>query len=239
MPRDIPGSDILGLLQSEAQGAANVAATAIPGAISKVQSAASAAATAIPRAKAIEALIPRNCSLGTKQFCVGFSNRTECNSLPLNISDIVPKALANLVDDKAQPLEGILVSIIVNQVQALQPLEGILTRVTPSNTQVCLILGLVLMLVLRVIFACSIFSRIFSLASFLFKLGVFIRVIVCLVSGLICLIPFLIPTVILYILQSKPQNLPSSIEVEKGEVSGYCLGAFCCTVVMMLLITVT
>jgi hypothetical protein len=65
------------------------------------------------------------------------------------------------------------------------------------------------------------------------------RVIVCLVSGLICFIPFLIPTVILYILQSKTQNLPSSIEVEKGEVSGYCLGAFCCTVVMMLLTTVT
>jgi hypothetical protein len=107
------------------QSAASAATTAAPDAISKVQSAASiAATTAVPNAKAIEALIPRNCSPGTKQFCAGFSYHTECNSSPLDISNTVPKPLASFVDNKLPLLGGRLVSFIVDQVQALQPLEG-------------------------------------------------------------------------------------------------------------------
>ena len=81
-------------------------------------------------------MIPRNCSLGTKQFCFGFDNRTECNNLPLNLSNIVPEAVTTFVGD---------------QVQALQPLPGILTKVTMANIQDSLILGLVLMLAMTTI----------------------------------------------------------------------------------------
>src|SRR4051812_12684587 len=102
MPRDLPGSDILQPLQTKAQSAANVAATAVPGAISKVESAAKAAATAIPDADAIKRSIPRNFSLGTKQFCVGFSDRTEYKNLPLKISSVIPEAVTKIIGDQVE-----------------------------------------------------------------------------------------------------------------------------------------
>jgi len=60
---------------------------AIPSTISQVQSALNAAAIAIP--KAIKELIPKNCSLGIKQFYIGFTYNITYNDLPLTLSDIV------------------------------------------------------------------------------------------------------------------------------------------------------
>ena len=202
------------MLQGEAQSAANVLITAIPAAASKVQSAAGTVETAASDIDAIKALIPRNYSLGIKQFLVGFGNHTKCNDLPLNISDIIPEDIANFVSD---------------EIQVLQPLEGILAKVTPANIQDCLILGLELMLVMAVLFVCLIFSRLLAFANF------FVRLATCLVFGLLCFISFLIPTIILYYVQSKIQDLGSSIEVEKGNVENLCVGALCCAVVMMVL----
>jgi len=62
-----------------------------------VQSATNAAATAIP--KAIEELIPKNCSLGTKQFCVRFTYNIIYNDLPLALSDIVPEEVKSFLRD--------------------------------------------------------------------------------------------------------------------------------------------
>src|SRR5438045_3659875 len=128
MSRSIPQRNIF-------QSAASVVATALSPAISKVQSAAGAA-TAIPDINTIKEMIPRNCSLGTKQFCVEFDNRTECNNLPLNLSKIVPEVVATFIGD---------------QVQALEPLPVILAKVTVENIQGCLIAGLVLMLMLMLV----------------------------------------------------------------------------------------
>ncbi|KAI9760492.1 MAG: hypothetical protein M1840_002402 [Geoglossum simile] len=136
MPRDFPGSNILQPLQTKAQSTANVAATAVPGTISKVESAAKAAAIAIPNADAIKGSIPRNFSLGTKQFCVGFSDRTECKNLPLKISSVILEAVAKIIDDQVEELH----------------LEQISAKITPTNIQNCLILGLVLMAIMAVIF---------------------------------------------------------------------------------------
>jgi len=88
-------------------------------------------------------MIPKNCLLGTKQFCFGFNNRTECNNLLLNLSSIVLESVA---------------SFIGSQFQALQLLDVILAKVTVANIQVCLILGLVLILVIATILISSIFS---------------------------------------------------------------------------------
>jgi hypothetical protein len=211
MPRSIPGRDFLQSLQSEAQSATSVVATAIPSAISKAQSAASAA-TAIP--DTVKEMIPRNCSLGTKKFCVGFDNRTECNNLPLNLSKIVPEDVATFLGD---------------QVQALQPLPEILAKVTVANIQDCFILGLVLISIILPITLC--------VAHYLLKLSIRIGMMIMFVAGLICCVPFFIPTVILFAIRSKIENLPSSIEVQKGDVSNYYLGVLCCGVVMMLLAT--
>ncbi|KAI9773210.1 MAG: hypothetical protein M1839_002218 [Geoglossum umbratile] len=135
MPRDFPGGDILQPLQTKAQSAADVAATAVPGAVSKVESAAKAAATAIPGADAIKELIPRNFSLGTKQFCIGFNNRTECKNLPLKISSAIPEAATKILGDQVKELH----------------LEQISTGIT--SFRYFLILGLVWIAIMTVIFA--------------------------------------------------------------------------------------
>jgi hypothetical protein len=178
------------------------------------------AATAILDANEVKEMIPRNCSLGTKQFCVGFDNRLECNNLPLNLSIIATEAVASFVG---------------NQFQTVQPLQGILAKVTVANIQNCLISGLVLMLVITTIFI----SSLFGLANCLLRLGIRIWMLTIFIVGLICCVPFGIPTVILFTAQSKIQNLSSAIEVQKGDASNYCLGALCCGFIMVLLATIS
>ncbi|KAI9760032.1 MAG: hypothetical protein M1840_002748 [Geoglossum simile] len=80
------------------------AATDVSDAISKVESAAKAAATAILNADMIKELIPRNFSLGMKQFCIGFSNCTECKNLPLKISSAIPEAATKILGDQLEKL---------------------------------------------------------------------------------------------------------------------------------------
>jgi len=63
-----------------------------------VQSAVNTAAIAIP--KAIEELIPKNCLLGTKQFCVGFTYNITCNNLLLTLSNIVLKEAKSFLRDQ-------------------------------------------------------------------------------------------------------------------------------------------
>ena len=57
--------------------AAGAVATAVPGAI----------ANAIP--DAIGAILPRNCSIGTRQVCVGLANNISCPNQPLGITSLL------------------------------------------------------------------------------------------------------------------------------------------------------
>jgi hypothetical protein len=82
-----------------------VLTTATAAAGSKIQSAISAVKTAV------KAKIPRNCLLSTRQFCVRFSDHTNCTNLLLDISNIIPEAVI---------------------AQYLQPLERIIAKVTPT-----------------------------------------------------------------------------------------------------------
>jgi hypothetical protein len=189
-----------------------VLAIATAAAGSKIQSAAGAAETAVSKINAIEALIPRNCSLGIKQFCVGFSDHTKCNNLPLNISDIIPEAIT---------------SFIGNEIQSLQALEAIMAKVTPTLIQDCLVFGLGFLAVIAATFVCLIFKLI-SVATLFLRLGVGLLVI-------LCFVPFVIPTAILYLVQSEIQGLGSVVGIEKGDAADQCMGALVCTGVMMLL----
>lgn len=207
-----PRINPVSIVQSEAQSAASVLTTAIPAAASKIQSAAGTIETAAINIDTIKALIPRNCSLGTKQFCVGFSTHTKCNDLPLNISDIIPEDIVNFVGD---------------EIQALQPLEGIMAKITPVNIQDLLILGLGLMLVMAILFICLI-RGLLAFVHFFIRLGF------CLVFSLLFFLSFLIPTIFLYHVQSKIQDLGSRIEVEKGNVANLFVGALCCASFMVL-----
>ncbi|KAF8856254.1 hypothetical protein BDZ45DRAFT_594494 [Acephala macrosclerotiorum] len=190
-------------LETEAQSAASLLATAVPGAASKIQSSAGAIETAI------EALLPRNCSLGTTQFCIAFINGTKCNDLPLNISHIVPETVASFVD---------------NEIQSLRPLEGILAKITPASIKGCLILGLVLLFGLIVTFV----YLILKIASFLERLGL------CLLCLFFC-ISFIIPTAFMYDVQSKIQSIGPIAGIEKGGASNQVLEALICAIIMAFL----
>ncbi|OCL00334.1 uncharacterized protein K441DRAFT_533298, partial [Cenococcum geophilum 1.58] len=61
------------------------------------QSAVNATATVIP--KAIKELIPKNCSLGTKQFCVRFTYNITYNNLLLTLSNIVLEEVKSFLRD--------------------------------------------------------------------------------------------------------------------------------------------
>ncbi|OCK95173.1 uncharacterized protein K441DRAFT_484122, partial [Cenococcum geophilum 1.58] len=60
------------------------------------------------------------------------------------------------------------------------------------------------------------------------------RVVIYLVLGMVCYIPLFIPTIVLYIFQSKTKELLSEIKIEKGEVSGLYLGALCYAIMIIL-----
>jgi hypothetical protein len=163
-PRTIPSRGHLQPFQSEAQSAANLLNTAISAASSKVQGAAGAVITAISditNITAINTMIPRNCLLGTKQFCIGFNTNTICYNLPLNISNIVPEAVVKFVSD---------------EVKSLQPLKGILAKVIFASIQGWVILGLIFILFIILILACLYF---FSFAIHLLKLGVYLVTVFC------------------------------------------------------------
>ena len=114
-------------------------------------------------------------------------------------------------------------------------MDNALTRVTSANITYCLIPGLFLVVILSLIY----FSSTFELPSYfearLQALSIRLKRILRALYCLVCCIPFLIPTIVLQILLFKTKHLPDHIKAERGEVSGYCLGALCCVVVMVLL----
>lgn len=214
-PRGIPGADIIPPTQSDIGGAAS----AISSVTSQAKSAASAVATDVAGA---DTMIPRNCSLGTKEFCVGFSNREDCTHLPVDVSKIFPASITSLASDQAG---------------FLQPLEGILQRVTPAYIQDPLIFGLALTLVMAVIFASSNLSWPFG--SVIRQLGPTLTLGLSLVIGLACCLIFFVPMVICLILRLEAQKLHSNVETKEGNVGSYCLGAFLSAIVLMVLTAFT
>jgi hypothetical protein len=231
--------------------------TGLPGAVatpiediqSKVNSVKDAIATGLPDAitaplQEIEEYIPKNCSLGTKEFCVGIGHNITCKKLPLSLSDLVPDIAQNLSDyvqilpdTLEKPLQDQIKRVQEKLQEKLQPLERTLTKVTTPYIQYCLVAGLVLLVIIAILLACAVFSGLFSITSILARLIIGLRVVM--VLGSICCIFLFIPTVILGLFQAKTEALPSWIEVEKGEVGGLCIGALCCAVVMTFLTAIT
>lgn len=179
--------NIVQSLQGIESAAAAAATTIIHGAISQVQSAAS---TAIP--SSVEALIPRNCSLGIKEFCVG--SAYNCSKLPLNLPSIIPTEVANFFQLDFNDIE---------------PLNTALAKITTPYIYDCLLLGLLLTIGMTALSAYSIFC----LSSKLLKAGIHLT------TGLICFILFIIPVAILSILDAKAEQLPSWIQVEHGKIN--------------------
>ncbi|KAJ4517944.1 hypothetical protein HRR78_003785 [Exophiala dermatitidis] len=185
---------------TQAGSVVSSAATAASGAPSQANSIASAARTAVNGA--ITA-IPRNLSIGTKQYCVGFSDHVECHQLPVNISRIVPQVVTNILSDEMEDLDH---------------LRSILAKATPGWIGDPFIIGIATALVIAVVFFTSMFSWPFGTGTQLLPL------MPRLVIGLFCCISYLLPTIVLYLLYSKSKDLSSEIRADQGSVGGYCWG---------------
>ena len=117
--------------------------TAIPAVVSEVRSAANAVATAIPGA--IDTIVPRNCSIGISQFCIGFAHTISCSPLPPTISDIIPSEMRNMRGQELKNIENFDTTFPTT-----------LTRVTPTTLQNAWIAGLVLIFLTLLSTLCSI-----------------------------------------------------------------------------------
>ncbi|KAI1382496.1 uncharacterized protein F4822DRAFT_435524 [Hypoxylon trugodes] len=90
---NIPG--MVTQIQSAAGPVATQAHSAAGGLVTQVKSAASAIATSIPGS--VEAMLPKNCSVGTRQFCVAIGERVSCADLPLTLSKTIPSEISQLL----------------------------------------------------------------------------------------------------------------------------------------------
>jgi hypothetical protein len=161
--------------------------------------------TAIP--DTIEALIPKNCSIGTKKFCVGLAKNISCSALPVNLTRILTPDIEKLLQLNFEDI---------------QPLSSSLTKVTAANIYYCLFSGLLGSLTMIGIYLFDTFFPLHCLAN-TFGLRI-LKAAGYLLLGLISAITFIIPFVILSTLKSKMNQLPSWITAEEGELRKLCEG---------------
>jgi hypothetical protein len=93
---------------------ASAAATVATRVAGEAQSAVSGAITSVETS--VRSIMPKNCSLGIKYYCISFTDRIECGSLPLNVSN----ALSNSV-------------IAIKQLGSIKDLDQALAVVTPTS----------------------------------------------------------------------------------------------------------
>ncbi|KAK5188865.1 hypothetical protein LTR96_010869 [Exophiala xenobiotica] len=191
---------------SEVGSVASDAATAASAAASQANSIASAAATAVNGGSTE---IPQNLSIGTKQYCVGFSNHVECQQLPVNVSSIVPQLVSNILSEQTGDLDH---------------LRSVLAKATAVWIREPFIIGTATALVVAVVFCTSMVSWPFGAGTLL--QGLTLLLMPRLILGLFCCICYLLPTIVLYLLYSKSKELPSDIKADQGPVGGYCWGTF-------------
>jgi hypothetical protein len=153
--------------------------------------------------------LPRNCSLGTKYFCIGSVDHIDCRELPLNISNIVP-------------------GLVIEQLGDIGKLNQALTYITPGGVRDCLIVSAV--------FAAFAFLLGISSTQQQYTHDMISRVwentrsLCC----TICISPLLAWTVILYGLRSRA-HLPKEVSLETGRASQLILAALICAISMQVL----
>ena len=197
---------------SEIQGAVSTAVdsleTVVPEIVSHVQSAANAIATAIPAA--IEEILPRNCSIGTTQYCIGRAENVSCHDLPPKILDILPAEIQETLGDK---INGVPI------------VDAALANITTQSIQTTWIVGLLFMFLLVTTSLLSVFGYFFRLKLW--------RVMFHMMGGLIVCIPFLVPVVVLHVLRSKLNSLPSWIQVSQGDFTGLLIAGLSCMFIFL------
>jgi hypothetical protein len=176
---------------------------------------ASAAQTVISSATAFQSdlgsVIPGNCTLGTTSFCLGNVNNITCSRLPLNMSDLLSRALPALGSYKLSGLE------LLGQE---------LKRFSAGTIEGPFILGIISAVIL---------IPSFHYASW--KGGVIWglpwETAVGSAGSAVCLLSFLCSTIVLSFLYSETKHLPF-ITVAKGRLWRNSITALCCAGVMVL-----
>jgi hypothetical protein len=165
--------------------------------------------------------LPRNVSFGTERFCVGFTDdKSTCNNLPLNLSDLLPSQVHDLPD--------LVQDAIQDQLNDLQPYLTALTNVV--YIRIGLILGLVSMLLFASFFVGSMLRQF---------IGHQYRTLVYITLAVICCQPLLVATVILAAIRLKSNSWRPRIEVQHGEVGALCFGAFGCAIGLIIISRIT
>lgn len=213
--------DLLEDLQDGARSALNAAATRVADAASLAESAISSAAAAAP---SLEEYVPRNCSLGTMRFCVGYKQDVNCSDLPLNLSSLLPEGV--------QELPGPVQDAIRDRAEALSQLAESSTRFPAFSVPATLISGLVLMSIVATLSLSLAFGRPQVVTRVFGRLKAVPRALALLALGLMCCSPFVLLGVILDIILRAAGELPSWVGVELGEACRLGFAALACALVL-------
>jgi hypothetical protein len=145
----------------------------------------------------VAATVPKNMSLGLEKLCLGWENETiNCYLLPLNLSSMIPGTLDDILGDP---------------VQQLQEIEDSLVTTILKTVRRSLMAGIVLLL------AFSLILLFWEFPNELWRRAIMAPL------GITCLmVPFLISTVVLFVVQTGIKNKLASnsyISAENGDAS--------------------
>lgn len=224
--------DLLQDLQDGAKSALNAAATrvadaagqagsAISSAVNQAESAISSAAATV---QSIEDMVPQNCSLGTRRFCIGYKQDVTCSDLPLNFSSLLPEGV--------QDLPGPLQSAINDRAESLSQLMESSTRFPAFSVPNTLISGLVLMSIVAILSLSLALGKPQIVTRAFGRFKPVSRTLVLLALGLLCCSPFVLLGVILNTILRAADKLPSWVGVEIGKACGFSFAALACALVL-------
>ncbi|KAJ5033269.1 hypothetical protein J3E74DRAFT_295812 [Bipolaris maydis] len=226
--------DLLEDLQNGAKSALNAAATKVidvaSQAESRITSAVSQAESAISSAtatlKSIEEIVPQNCSLGTKRFCIGYKQNINCSNLPLNFSSLLLEGV--------QKLPGPVQDAMRDRAEDLSQLVKSSTRFPALSVLDTLISGLVLMSIVMALSLSLALRRPQVVTRVFDRLKAMPRALTLLALGFICYSPLVLLGFILNTILKTASGLLMWIGVEKGGVCGLGFAALACALVLVL-----
>ena len=175
------------------------------------------ASNVIGEADEVELNAPENCTIGTKYFCLWYANNVTCSRLPLNVSDLLSRAL---------PFSSNY------QLSSLNPFDQKLKYVSFGTIEGPLVLGITSTVILITVLQYT-FWKGESVSAHLFW-GVPQEIVLLYMGNSVCIVSFLFPTIILWSLYSKTGYLPSNITTETGRLLRNCIPIFCFAVAMAL-----
>ena len=202
-------------LQSEAPSVTTAALSIA----SEAQTVVSSAITAIQ--SDLSSVMPRNCTLGITSFCLGYVNNVTCSRLPLNLSDLLSRAL---------PASSSY------QLSSLESLEQDLKLVSPGAIEGPFIVGIISTVMLITALQYAFWKE--SIYAGLFW-GLPLETVFGGVGNSVCILSFICPTIVLWVLYSKTEHLPFNIVVERGILWSNCIIILCCAGAMTICVVST